>query len=61
MMVSRMEDVALPPWESYFYVMLRYAYVMLFFFNWGIVVLQCCVSFYCTAKWSSLQYTAGSH
>ena len=23
-----------------------------FFFNWGIVVLQCCVSFYCTAMWS---------
>ena len=30
-----------------------------FFFNWGIVVLQCCVSFYSTAKWSSLCYTAG--
>ena len=26
---------------------------MLFFLNWGIVVLQCCVSFYRTAKGSS--------
>ena len=35
--------------------------VGVFFVNWGIVVLQCCVSFYCAAKWSSLCYTAGSH
>ena len=32
-----------------------------FFFNWGIVLLQCCVSFYCTEKWSSPCYTAGSY
>ena len=30
-----------------------------FFSYWGRVVLQCCVSFYCTAKWSSLCCTAG--
>ena len=28
-----------------------------FFFYWGIVVLQCCISFYCTAKWTSMCYS----
>ena len=27
------------------------------FFNWSIVVLQCCVSFYCITKWISYRYT----
>ena len=37
--------------KSFFYLL----------FYWGIVVLQYCVSFYCTAKWSSLCYTAVSY
>ena len=28
-----------------------------FFFNWGIVDLQCCINFKCTAKWISYMYT----
>ena len=28
-----------------------------FFNNWGVVALQCCVGFYCTAKWISYSYT----
>ena len=41
-----------------FFFSLSYFYL---FFNWGIVVSQCCVSFHRTAKWSSLCYTADSH
>ena len=26
-------------------------------FYWGIVAFQCCISFYCTAKWISYTYT----
>ena len=29
-----------------------------FFLNWSIVPLQCCASFYCTAKWISYTYTS---
>ena len=32
-----------------------------FIFYWCIVVLQCCLSFYCTVTWSSLCHTACSH
>ena len=48
--------------HPHFYFYLFFLEKQLFsFFNWGIVVLQRCVSFYCTAKWSSLCYTAGFH
>ena len=40
---------------------LFFSTVFIFFLNWDIVVLQCCVSLYCTTKWSSLCYTAGSY
>ena len=36
---------------SSFFSILRFSSFS-FFFYWGIVVLQCCVSFYYTAKWS---------
>ena len=31
--------------------------VVLYFFNWSIVTLQCCVSFCCIMKWISYMYT----
>ena len=39
--------------------MLEAKHLIFFFFNfyWSIVDLQCCVSFWCTAKWISYTYT----
>ena len=51
----------LPPLSSSFLFFIFYFVLFIYLFYCGIIVLQCCVSFYCTAKWSSLCYTAGSH
>ena len=45
-------------WEPYYieycYLTFNFPFFLVFslFFSWGIVVLQCCVSFYCTVKWN---------
>ena len=47
----------MPTCPSIFRMPQKQAHDFHFFLNWSIVVLQCCVSFYCTAKWISYTYT----
>ena len=57
----KLNDAFTSLFAPFFLIALFFFLFFLFSFNWGIVVLQCCVSFYCTVKWNSLCYTAGSY